>query len=112
MPSEYETNEEKDQLRKMLRPAILQSAERMQRRCARVALEFGRQDIADAIMAPSAELEEYREQQGRIPPRLRDHHSLLCSCASGMARQLAFGSLMLAEGKKAVAELIAGIKLL
>ena len=54
------------------------------------------QNVA-ALTGGALDLVEYEEQLSRIPPRLRHHHSLQCSCARGTAGQIALGSLMLAE---------------
>ena len=61
------------------------------------------ESVAELTGGP-LDLEQYREQLSRVPPRLRHHHSLLCGCARGKARQLAFGSLMLAKDAKPASE--------
>jgi hypothetical protein len=57
-----------------------------------------------ALTGGPLEVREFEEQLSRIPPQLRQHHSLVCGCARGMSRQLAFGSLMLAEEGKPASE--------
>jgi hypothetical protein len=37
-----------------------------------------------------------------VPPYLRHNHSMLCDCPRGMAQQLAFGAMALAEGGKPI----------
>ncbi len=48
------------------------------------------------------DVRSYREQLDRLPPRLRRHYGSSCNCAQFMARQLAFGATVMAEGGKPI----------
>jgi len=57
-----------------------------------------------ALTGGPLDLQGYLQQRDRLPQHVHYNHPGLCDCARGMSRQLAFGALMLAEGKEPAAE--------
>ena len=51
------------------------------------------ESVAAATGGP-LDLESYREELKRLPPRLRHNHAFGCSCSRGMAQQLAIASVL------------------